>query len=396
MVCRDPVDCRYIFLLFYLKFFIMPWNAIAGLFGLGGNIFQASQANKWNQKLLDAQIAENQKNRDFNKSEAEIARNFQADFAREMFDKTNKYNSISNQVAQLREAGLNPALAYSGNSFAPGSMPNVSPTSATTSGGLSTSQYATTDMVGPALAIARQQAEIDNIEADTRQKSAQSSILESDASFRDAWNAGLLDLQGVQVNLGESQKKVNDEQASKLRVDAQYVQKQIDALNKQIQLFDVQIESGNLDNIGKRIDNYFKTPQYEALIDNIKAQTGKSKAEITAILSKLPSEIAELRSRSNLNNASAALAGQKSISEIASRALLYKVGELYDLQVDYQLMNNELTSIDLSNARDVRSTRSSLGPLGQALWTTKDLISGIMSAPVSFGKSGGGITINNN
>lgn len=36
-------------------------NVIGGLFGLGGNIYQANQSNKWNQKQLDAQIAENQK-----------------------------------------------------------------------------------------------------------------------------------------------------------------------------------------------------------------------------------------------------------------------------------------------------------------------------------------------
>ncbi len=357
-------------------------NVIGGLFGLGGNIYQADQANKWNQKQLDAQIAENQKNRDFNHSEAEIARNFQARFAREMFDKTNKYNSMSNQIAQLREAGLNPALMYSGSSFAPGSMPSVSAGGASGSGSISPTQYATTDTAGPALAIARQQAEIANIEASTKKiesdtvgQNFQNDILKSDAAFRDAWNEGLLDLNGVQITLAESQSKVNDEQVPKLRKEAALLDKDIQAYDKQLQLLEVQIESGNLDNIGKRIDNYFKTPQYEALIDKIHADTGKTKAEISSILSRLPYEIDELKSRSGLQNSQIAVNGTVG-------AMNTVMTRLYGLQGNLVITNNKLASIDLQNASDVRSTRAGMGVVGSVLYCTKDLISGIISAPV--------------
>lgn len=364
-------------------------SAIGGLFGLGSNAYQASQANKWNQKQLDAQIAENQKNRDFNHSEAEIARNFQADFAREMFDKTNKYNSMSNQVAQMRQSGINPALAYSGNSFAPGSMPSVSAGGASSSGNVSPTQYATTDVASSALAIARQQAEIANIEASTKKlesdttgQNYQNDILKSDAAFRDAWNQGQLDLNGVNINLGESQSKVNDEQAAKLRSDASLVQKQVDSFDTTLKLLNTQIESGQLDNIGKRIDNYYKSRQYEALIDKIHSETGKNKAEIHSVLSKLPAEIAALRARANADNASAALSDQKALTEVTARRLNQISADLYDLKLDYQISENRIISIDAANATDLRATRAGMGAVGSVLYCTKDLISGIISAPV--------------
>lgn len=363
------------------------WNAIAsgiaGLFGLGSNIYQANQANKWNQKQLDAQIAENQKNRDFSSAEAAIARNFQADFAREMFDKTNRYNSMSNQVAQLKQSGLNPALAYSGNSFVPGSMPSVSPSAASSSGSISPTQYATTDVAGPALSTARQIAEIANIDADTRQKNAQGSILESDAKFRDAINQGILDLNGVQVSLGDSQISVNDSNVSVLRKQAARLDQDIQAFDKQMKLLDVQIKSGQLDNIGKRIDNYFKTPQYEALIDKIHSDTGKNKAEIHSVLSKLPFEIQKLKSSAQKDYADANLANAQSFTQYASEAMLDSLASLYDANAKVAITDGKIADIQFQNMRDVRGVRDAIPGFSHVLWAGKDLLSGILSTSVS-------------
>lgn len=295
-------------------------STIGGLFGLGANVHQANQANKWNQKQLDAQIAENQKNRDFNHSEAEIARNFQADFAREMFDKTNKYNSMSNQVAQMRQAGINPALAYSGNSFAPGSMPSVSAGGASSSGNVSPTQYATTDMASPALAIARQQAEIANIEASTKKiesdttgQNYQNDILKSDAAVRDAWNQGQLILQGVDIDLGKSNVNLTDSEAAKVRKELERLQLDIDSFDRTLKLLDTQIESGQLDNDLKRIDKFYKSKEYEAIIDKMSADAGLSRAQAHSILNKLPYEIQELGTRAALNNALATAAKYQGI-----------------------------------------------------------------------------------
>lgn len=290
-------------------------SGIAGLFGLGFNIHQANQANKWNQKQLDAQIAENQKNRDFSSAEAAIARNFQADFAREMFDKTNKYNSMSNQVAQMKQSGLNPALAYSGNSFVPGSMPSVSPSAASSSGSVSPTQYATTDVAGPALATARQFAEIEAIKAQTDKTKSetegqgyQNEILRSDSSVRDAWNAGELQLKNVAIRTGESGIRLTDEEAKKVRSEAQLLQLQVDNFNKTLELLDTQITSGNLENEIKKIELKFKTPEFEAKLRDYAASAGLKESQAFAIIKKLPKEIELMGAEAAYYNAASELA----------------------------------------------------------------------------------------
>lgn len=79
---------------------------------------------------VHAQEEQNALNRDWQTSEAEKARNFNRseriasqDFARDMINFQNAYDSPSSQVLRLRSAGINPQVALSG-----GSVQNVSST----------------------------------------------------------------------------------------------------------------------------------------------------------------------------------------------------------------------------------------------------------------------------
>lgn len=351
-------------------------SAIGGLFGLGGNLIQSNLANKWNHKQLDAQIAENEKNRQFNHNESMAARNFQANFAREMYERQLKDNSIQNQISQMRSAGVNPALAYSSNSFAPASSSSVSAGGASSSGGVSPTQYATTDMATPALSTARQVAEIANIEAQTKKLSSETDILQSDAKFRDAWNSGNLILQGLTISHAENQLKIDDDTSNKLRAEVANIQKETESLDKTMKLVDTQIESGALDNIGKRIDNYYKSDQYEALIDQIHSQTGKNKAEIRSVLSKLPYEIANIKSETGLNNA-------KRVSENFNRAVMSSMAKLYNANAEFTITNNSISNIHLNDVSDMRRIRESLGPVTGGLFATRDFLSGLFGISYS-------------
>lgn len=316
---------------------------LPSLLGFGADMIQTSSANSWNRKNIEFQREENQKNRDYNHAEAELARNFQADFAREMFEKTTQYNSPANQVSMLRAAGLNPALAYSGGNFSPASMPSVSATSASSSGGITPTPYNTFDGLGSALAIQRQAAEIDNINADTRQKNAQGTILESNAKFADALNQGSVDLQHLQIDLGKKNIELSDSQISKLRADVDYLNKQIEAFDKQVQLLDVQIDSGKLDIESKKIENFYKSKEYEAILDKYAADASLSRAQAHSILSKLPYEIEKLGADKALSDALAQTAryqGAKYTWETRQIRL-----NLQDSQDYYDFMNGKAGEI---------------------------------------------------
>lgn len=307
---------------------------LGGLFGLGSNIHQTNEANKWNQKQLDAQIQENQKNRDFNASQAEISRNF----AREMFDASNRYNSISNQVSQMRAAGLNPALAYSSNNFVGANAPSGA--TASSAGSVSPTQYATTDVAGPALAMSRQLAEIDNIQAQTRKLNAEGSILESDAKFRDALNSGLLQMQHLSLVVQGNVPKLQDSQISEMRAHIAQMEEEAKNLVLLRQQISVGIEGQKLDNILKQIDSNYKSKEYEAVIAQIAAQTQKSKAEVYQLLTLTPAQLRQIDSQTALN-------GYLQATQ-ANLAKLYGVkadnssfeGDLIKLQVDSQKLQN--------------------------------------------------------
>lgn len=88
----------------------------------------------------------------------------QQDFSREMWIKTNDYNTPQNQVARLKSAGLNPALLYGNTTSGLASSVGQSGSS-----GVATNYKAQAfaQQAALQLQLARQSAEINNIEANT-------------------------------------------------------------------------------------------------------------------------------------------------------------------------------------------------------------------------------------
>lgn len=322
-------------------------SLFSGLLGSSQQLKQQREAQKWNQHVLNTQVSENAANRNFNAAQAELNRNFQS----QMVDKANRFNSIENQVGQLRSAGLNPALAYSGNNFVPMSVPSGS--SASSSGNVSPGSYPIVDVASPTLEGLRQMAEIKNIEAQTRKLDTEGSILESDAKFRDALNSSQLDLNNVSILLSESGIKVNDEQISNLRASTNLFQKKVDNLDRVNKLVESQTVGFNLDNVRKGIENQYKSKEYEALIDNIASQTSKNRADVYRTLTLTPAQLANIKSDTDLKS---------SISKVQSALF-----DLYGLQADNLQIQNGILSLDLRHADNEQKMMDSLGKAGDGL-----------------------------
>lgn len=133
--------------------------------------------------------SERQQN-DFNASEAAKARDFSAaqaeqqmDWQEEMYQ---KYNSLQGKMEQAREAGVNPMYAAMGNAVSPMSPSGPSVASPSASG--SSSRGPSSDMVGSLLSFSKLKAEIDNINAQTRNANAAALNQEIDAAYRGEMN----------------------------------------------------------------------------------------------------------------------------------------------------------------------------------------------------------------
>lgn len=302
-------------------------NFAAGLAGLAMQGESDKAARDWNKHLLEIQLAQAQIDRDYNASQAEISRNF----SREMFDKTNKYNSMQNQVSQMKAAGLNPALAYSGGAgFAPASSPSSTPGSH--SGSISGNPMPNTPYSAEMAAnLGRIQAETENIQAQTRKLDSEGSILESDAKFRDAYNSGLVEGQHVSIDTSKAEKLEKEADAALKRKQIEQIDQSMSAFNKHIEMLQVQIDSVGLDNVAKRIENQFKTPMFEAQLKQLAANTGLSTSQAFAIVKKLPHEIASLGADTAYKNALSALTEKQSpYYEAATNTVKYQ-GDVYNV-----------------------------------------------------------------
>ena len=81
---------------------------ISAAINLAGNAIGAAQQNANTDKMIAAQKAENEAARQWNSAEAQKNRDWQEN----MWNLSNKYNSLSSQRARAQKAGMNPDLMY--------------------------------------------------------------------------------------------------------------------------------------------------------------------------------------------------------------------------------------------------------------------------------------------
>lgn len=159
---------------------------LGGILSFGSSLIGAASQNVNINKQIKAQQEENQKNREYNLMLAQQQNAWNV----EQWERENEYNSPVNQMSRLKQAGINPNLAYSN-----GNMTNVSASSPQLTSGAPSSpvdmsalgQRAT---FGQAIQLALQneatQASIDKIKAETRKTLSDANISEIQAKYEDA------------------------------------------------------------------------------------------------------------------------------------------------------------------------------------------------------------------
>lgn len=267
----------------------------SGLFGLGSSAIGAVSSNKQIDKQLAAQSEENQKNREYNLQLAQM----QNAWNQEQWERENEYNSPVNQMKRFQEAGLNPDLMYqngsAGNSMQlSGGMTAGSPSAPQDFSALG-QKKSIGDVIAQSLNNEMMRAQIDKVKAETRSESYQADILKSDASFRDAWNKGVLDLQNVQINVGGSEIKLNESQSKKMR----YEMSKLDAETKNVVLQYDEIRSRIVDLdasvVSRRIHDVIDSKKAEAEIRKLASSAHVDYAVAKRTLTLLSEELLGLQ-----------------------------------------------------------------------------------------------------
>lgn len=157
----------------------MPFGIIAGIGAAAASLYGAISANSAN-KAQWAQTKDAVGLQDkYNKENADIAWARQ----KEMYDRVYKDESYANRVQQMKEAGLNVGLMYSGGSTAGGGAGTIGSVPQAQSAGLAQAPNGQakvqTQMMGAQLAMQAAQveadiklkkAQADNVDADTKRK----------------------------------------------------------------------------------------------------------------------------------------------------------------------------------------------------------------------------------
>lgn len=235
-------------------------SAIEAGASLLGGLFSSGLSSGSSKAQIKAQKEENQKDRDFNSAQSAIARQFSSDEAQkardyntEMVNDQRNYDSASSQVQRLKEAGLNPNLIYQqlGNSSVGVGSTSMqgSPSAASHSGSVGTSlpDYSALANIGLTMAQARlAEAQADKVDSER-------DLNDVELMFRAQILQGSVDLQNVNISLGESSKKLQD--------------KQVDVLSRTISEIDEKIKLIEQQWLGQQEQNYILHEQFVDLFN---------------------------------------------------------------------------------------------------------------------------------
>lgn len=232
------------------------------------------------------QLNENDKARDYNLQEAQKAR---------------AYNTwlLSNQTQlkanDARQAGLNPAFM---NGSILGTTPSVpsSPTSPNTTIPFDSSAI---------LQGERLDAEIENLRAGTKKTDAEAERQLIENTYLPQMLQSQIDCNFGDVKLKAANANLSKEEARATSQKCINLQKEVERINKQIELDTANIESVKQDVKLKLIDEFWRSAEYKARIDNLVSQTGLNYEQANDLVQTRVARIYNLESAAKSSEASA-------------------------------------------------------------------------------------------
>ena len=200
---------------------------LGSVFGSVGSIANVIGQNRAIRQQIKAQKEENQKNREYNLMLAQTQNRWNL----EQWQRENDYNSPTAQMARFRAAGLNPNLIY-GQTNSAASSPTL--TSGAASSPADMSAIGNKRNFGQAmqemLNVEMQKAQIEAIKAGTEKTKADTDNtrettkgLTIDNMYRAAQHEQTLEIGGMQIKLGKSTLRMNEQQMENLKADLENI-----------------------------------------------------------------------------------------------------------------------------------------------------------------------------
>lgn len=317
--------------------------------------FSADEA----QKSRDFNAQEAQKSRAFNAQEAAKARDIARQWQLEDWQRETEYNSPSNQLKLLQDAGINPLLfntSVSNNGMPSFGSPSLASSSPASSSPVSAPSGGMLSVQNPSL-----------IAAQVRQAEAQADKAEADAEATMKKLPGEIEIQGMTLKTGESNIRLNEANIDDIKSRMKVAEATIRNLEQQTSNLTKQYDILSLDEKEKRIIVDKLEERLTAELLAIKTKIHLDEANIKYIAS----QIAVNYSQIYLNHALA--------SESSSRSLLNGIELIFkrdNLKLQYDADKDNYEVLVLDNRKKSRL----LGYRYDFSTTSKMFLNGVFDA----------------
>lgn len=277
---------------------------LGAIFGTAASIAGNLASNNNIDKQIAEQRRENQANRDWNLNLAKMQNSWNID----QWNRENAYNSPSSQMTRYKQAGLNPDLIYGQQNLAAAS-PEM--TAGDGSQPTDVSNLANKRTIGDMMVQASQ----------TRLTNAQAKLAESQANKTDAettgqninneWLPQLLKGQ-TEINEADVKQKLSDAGLKGKQIEVaveqiKVMQQSVKESQKKIEDLQSQMENRTFQQVQAMLEYNLRKDKQRYEITEILSKVGLNRVTANRIISLLPYEIAESTSRTNVNDATAAL-----------------------------------------------------------------------------------------
>ena len=304
--------------------------------------------NRAIRQQIKAQKEENDKNRQYNLMLAQTQNRWNID----QWQRENDYNSPTAQMARFRAAGLNPNLIY-------GQMSNGASSPTLTSGAASSP----TDMsaignkrnFGQAmqemLNMEMQKAQIEAIKAGTEKTKADTDNtrettkgLTIDNMYRAAQHEQTLEIGGIQIQLGKSTLKLNDQQMENLKAGLTEISAKVENINQSTAESRRRVQQMDLDEQRNAAREIREQAMHDATLEQMYYENRKILAEAKISEQEFKEAVATEMARAyglELDNRGKEIANNNAI--------------LQGINIDY---NNQLIRYDAESERELNDKRT--------------------------------------
>lgn len=210
----------------------------------------------------------------------------------EQIEKQNEYNSPLQQRLRAEVAGLNPLMMNSDSGLQSVAVQSSAPVTSPFSAPIDSPVSAISSLFQNISAAMVSQAQAKNLSQGTKKLEAETSILSSDAAFRDAFNQNRLVMDNCQIVNLNADTKVKEEQIPLLRAEVAQIDANIASIHQNIQesiarvaLLESQNEGQKVLNDRAILDYLFESETFETRKKMLVSELNCTEAQAVNFLS---------------------------------------------------------------------------------------------------------------